>query len=153
MPKSTTIEVINIGDELLVGIRENAHLTYLGDWLARYGRPIRRARIISDEVDEIKRAFTEAWRDSDIVITTGGLGPTTDDLTRESIAEALGYRGRCRLNCRRIAIAFHFPNDARSARCLSLPRDQILTAQRSFRGKQDVLPATNIQFSHVRPRQ
>lgn len=90
MPKSTTIEVINIGDELLVGIRENAHLTYLGDWLARYGRPIRRARIISDEVDEIKRAFTEAWRDSDIVITTGGLGPTTDDLTRESIAEALG---------------------------------------------------------------
>lgn len=90
MSNPSTIEVINIGDELLVGIRENSHLTYLGEWLARYGRPIQRARIISDEVDEIKRAFAEAWRDSDIVITTGGLGPTKDDLTRESIAEALG---------------------------------------------------------------
>lgn len=90
MSQHTKIEVINIGDELLVGIRENAHLTYLGEWFARYGQPIRRARIISDQVDEIKAAFAAAWCDSDLIITTGGLGPTTDDLTRESIAEALG---------------------------------------------------------------
>ena len=90
MSQFTKIEVINIGDELLVGIRENAHLSYLGECFARCGQPIRRARVISDQVDEIKAAFAAAWRDSDLIITTGGLGPTTDDLTRESIADALG---------------------------------------------------------------
>ncbi len=90
MPKPISVEVINFGDELLVGIRENSHLKYLGEQLSRYGVPIRRARIITDEIDEIKMAFTDAWAHSDLVITTGGLGPTADDLTRESIAQALG---------------------------------------------------------------
>ncbi|MGJ8638922.1 MAG: CinA family nicotinamide mononucleotide deamidase-related protein [Opitutaceae bacterium] len=90
MPQPTKVEVINFGDELLVGIRDNAHLTYLGEQLARYGLPIHRARIITDDLEEIKKAFTDAWAHSDLVITTGGLGPTTDDMTRESIAEALG---------------------------------------------------------------
>jgi nicotinamide-nucleotide amidase len=90
MPQTPQVEVINFGDELLVGIRENAHLTYLGEQLARYGLPIQRARIITDDLDEIKKAFADAWEHSDVVITTGGLGPTADDMTRESIAEALG---------------------------------------------------------------
>ncbi|MGB0408574.1 MAG: competence/damage-inducible protein A [Opitutales bacterium] len=84
------VEVINFGDELLVGIRENTHLTYLGEQLARYGLPIQRNRVITDEPAEIKRAFLDAWEHSDIIITTGGLGPTADDLTRENVAEALG---------------------------------------------------------------
>lgn len=84
------VEVINFGDELLVGIRENTHLTYLGEQLARYGLPIQRSRVITDEPAEIKRAFLDAWEHSDIIITTGGLGPTADDLTRENVAEALG---------------------------------------------------------------
>ncbi|MGJ8649252.1 MAG: CinA family nicotinamide mononucleotide deamidase-related protein [Opitutaceae bacterium] len=90
MPQPALVEVINFGDELLVGIRENAHLTYLGEQLARFGLPIHRARIITDNVSEIKKAFSDAWEHSDVVITTGGLGPTADDMTRESIAEALG---------------------------------------------------------------
>lgn len=89
MSQPIKVEVINFGDELLVGIRENAHLTYLGVQLARYGLPIHRARIITDDLDEIKKAFQDAWTHSDVVITTGGLGPTADDMTRESIAEAL----------------------------------------------------------------
>lgn len=90
MSKPLSVEVINFGDELLVGIRENAHLTYLGEQLARYGLPIRRARIITDDINEIADAFRIAWQHSDIVVTTGGLGPTADDLTRETIAGALG---------------------------------------------------------------
>lgn len=90
MSESLSIEVISLGDELLVGIRENSHLTYMGEQLARFGVPIRRARIVGDDVDEIKYAFREAWERSDLVITTGGLGPTADDLTRETIAKALG---------------------------------------------------------------
>ncbi|MBT62500.1 MAG: damage-inducible protein CinA [Puniceicoccaceae bacterium] len=92
MSKMPIVEVINFGDELLVGIRENSHLTYLGAQLARYGLPIHRSRVITDEPTEIKRAFLDAWAHSDIVITTGGLGPTADDMTRENIAEALGAK-------------------------------------------------------------
>lgn len=90
MSKTVKVEVINIGDELLVGIRGNAHLTYLGDQLSRHGAMIQRASVITDEVGEIQSAFREAWARSDLLITTGGLGPTADDRTRESIAEALG---------------------------------------------------------------
>lgn len=90
MSKPSTVEVINFGDELLVGIRENSHLTYIGGQFSRYGLPISRSRVITDEPSEIKRAFSDAWEHSDIVITTGGLGPTADDMTRENIAEALG---------------------------------------------------------------
>jgi len=90
MSKTPIVEVINFGDELLVGIRENSHLTYLGGQLARYGLPLRRSRVITDEASEIRRAFLDAWAHSDIVITTGGLGPTSDDMTRENIAGALG---------------------------------------------------------------
>ncbi len=89
MFKTPIVEVINFGDELLVGIRENSHLTYLGAQLARFGLPIHRNRVITDEAAEIKRAFLDAWANSDIVITTGGLGPTADDMTRENIASAL----------------------------------------------------------------
>lgn len=84
-----SVEVINFGDELLVGIRENAHLTYLGDQLARQGISITRSRVVMDDFSEIQRGFQEAWDQSDLVITTGGLGPTADDLTRETIARAL----------------------------------------------------------------
>lgn len=90
MSSSLSVEVINFGDELLVGIRENAHLMYLGDQLSHYGVSIRRARVITDSVEEIRAAFAEAWSRSDVVITTGGLGPTSDDLTRETVAAALG---------------------------------------------------------------
>ena len=90
MSKSHLVEVINFGDELLVGIRENAHLTYLGSQLARYGISITRSRVLMDDFSEIQCGFKEAWDRSDLVITTGGLGPTADDLTRETIAQALG---------------------------------------------------------------
>ncbi|KAF0093149.1 MAG: competence/damage-inducible protein CinA [Puniceicoccaceae bacterium 5H] len=84
------LEIIFLGDELLLGIRSNGHLVFLGDQLTRHGLPIRRTQEIRDEESEIRTAFLSAWERSDILITTGGLGPTTDDLTRETIADALG---------------------------------------------------------------
>jgi nicotinamide-nucleotide amidase len=90
MSKPVSVEVINFGDELLVGIRENTHLTYLGGQLAHHGVSIARSRVVMDDVDEIQRGFMQAWECSDLVITTGGLGPTADDLTRETIAQVLG---------------------------------------------------------------
>lgn len=90
MSKKTTLEVINLGDELLIGIRENSHLAFLGDQLTRHGLEIQSNLVIRDQADDIRRYFADSWGRSDIVITTGGLGPTADDLTRETIAEVLG---------------------------------------------------------------
>jgi nicotinamide-nucleotide amidase len=90
MSSTIRVETITLGDELLLGIRENSHLTYLGTQLAHHGIEPAANLVIRDNPDDIKDFFSEAWKRSDLVITTGGLGPTTDDLTRESIAEALG---------------------------------------------------------------
>ena len=84
------IEIINLGDELLLGLRDNSHLTYLTKKLCALGLPVARNLVIRDAPSEIKDCFTEVWERSDIVITTGGLGPTCDDNTREAIAACLG---------------------------------------------------------------
>ncbi len=83
------LEIINLGDELLIGIRENGHLAYLGDQLTRFGLEVQRNLVIRDNPEDIKRFFKDSWDQNDIVITTGGLGPTSDDLTRETIASLL----------------------------------------------------------------
>ncbi len=90
MSSTIRVETITLGDELLLGIRENTHLTYLGSQLAHHGIEPTANFVIRDKAEDIKLFFSDSWRRSDLVVTTGGLGPTTDDLTRESIAEALG---------------------------------------------------------------
>jgi len=84
------IEIIHIGDELLLGIRENTHLSYLGKQFSKYGVQLNAAHVIADTSEEISECFNDAWSRADLVITTGGLGPTADDLTKEAIAECLG---------------------------------------------------------------
>lgn len=92
MSKRKRLELLTIGDELLLGIRENGHLAYLGEIFARYGLPLSRNEVVCDDAESIGSAFSLAWERADIVITTGGLGPTSDDNTRESIAAVLGRR-------------------------------------------------------------
>ena len=90
MSSTIRVETITLGDELLLGIRENSHLTYLGSQFAHHGIEPSVNLVIRDNPDDIKTFFTDSWKRADLVITTGGLGPTTDDLTRETIAECLG---------------------------------------------------------------
>lgn len=90
MKAAPIIDLITIGDELLLGLTRNGHLTYLGEQLAFRGAAPNRNIVCRDEAGEIRRNFDRAWRESDIVITTGGLGPTSDDRTRDVIAEVLG---------------------------------------------------------------
>ncbi|MGA2051679.1 MAG: competence/damage-inducible protein A [Opitutales bacterium] len=84
------VDLLTSGDELLLGIRDNGHLQHLGAELARHGLPLNRNLVVRDEPAEIEAAFREAWQGADIVITTGGLGPTSDDNTREAVAKVLG---------------------------------------------------------------
>lgn len=89
MSETVRVETITLGDELLLGIRENAHLTYLGTQFAHHGIEPAANLVIRDQPEDIKLFFKDSWSRSDLVITTGGLGPTSDDLTRETIAEVL----------------------------------------------------------------
>ena len=84
--------VINVGDELLDGIRENGHLLWLGEQLARRGLPITRSIVVRDNAKEIAREVGEAWGAYDLIVTTGGIGPTSDDHVRAAVASALGLK-------------------------------------------------------------
>ncbi|MDD2229004.1 MAG: CinA family nicotinamide mononucleotide deamidase-related protein [Candidatus Cloacimonetes bacterium] len=79
--------IISIGNELLLGKTINTNMAYLGVELANLGIPVDYSIIIKDDPIAIKTALKKAWKYSDVVITTGGLGPTEDDLSKAAIAE------------------------------------------------------------------
>ena len=83
-------ELLSIGSELLLGETIDTNAGFLGRELAGLGIPMRHARMLPDDRATIRAAFAEARARSAVVIATGGLGPTHDDLTREGLADALG---------------------------------------------------------------
>jgi len=87
---SKRYELLTLGDELLLGLTANGHLTYIGAQLGRRGVLLQRNVTITDEADAIAAQFRESWARADVIITTGGLGPTCDDRTREVVAAVLG---------------------------------------------------------------
>lgn len=89
-PAAARYELITLGDELLLGLTANGHLTFIGAALGRRGVILGRNVTITDEADAIEAQFRESWARSDVIITTGGLGPTCDDRTREVVARVLG---------------------------------------------------------------
>jgi nicotinamide-nucleotide amidase len=86
------IEIVNTGSELMLGRVLNTHQQWLCRRLADLGRVVTRQVAVADTADEIRQAVREALCRADLVITTGGLGPTSDDLTRELIAGMLGKK-------------------------------------------------------------
>lgn len=83
------VEVVNTGTELLLGKVVNTHAGYFGQELFKLGLRIQRQTTIPDG-DEIRTVLAEAFPRTDIILITGGLGPTSDDITREVVAEMLG---------------------------------------------------------------
>ena len=82
------IEVINTGSELLLGRVVNTHLAFIGDSLFKLGLRVQRQISIPDG-DEIRHAIEESLDRTDVIIVTGGLGPTTDDITCDIVASLL----------------------------------------------------------------
>ncbi len=83
------VDLINTGTELLLGRTINTHLSYLGEKLFSVGLRIQRQTCIPDG-DDIGHVLEERFPRADILIVTGGLGPTSDDITRELTASLLG---------------------------------------------------------------
>jgi len=88
------IELINTGSELMLGRVLNTHQQWICRRLADHGYVVTRQVSVADAGRDIQQAVREALSGADLVITTGGLGPTSDDLTRDGIAELLGKKLR-----------------------------------------------------------
>ena len=85
-------EILSIGTEILMGETVDTNSSYLASQLPGLGIELRWITQVGDDPGRLREAVCRAWRRSDVTITSGGLGPTTDDLTRETISEVLGER-------------------------------------------------------------
>jgi len=83
-------EILSVGTELLMGQIANTDAQYISRRLSELGISIHRQVTVGDNPARVKEAIGEALSRADIVITTGGLGPTEDDLTKEMVAEYFG---------------------------------------------------------------
>ncbi len=92
----TTAEIIAVGSELLLGGRVDTNSLFLSESLAEHGIEVRFKSVVGDDVEDIGAAVTNAARRVKLVLMTGGLGPTVDDVTREAVAQVTGYPLRLR---------------------------------------------------------
>jgi len=83
-------EILSVGTELLLGGIVNTDAQYLSEKLAGLGIPVYYQTVVGDNAVRLRRALKSAFERADIVITTGGLGPTGDDITKEAAAEFFG---------------------------------------------------------------
>ena len=85
-----TVEILAVGTELLLGEIVNTDAAAVAAELARLGYASYRQTVVGDNPDRIREAIREALCRSDLLITTGGLGPTCDDVTKDAVAEFFG---------------------------------------------------------------
>src|SRR5678815_2077794 len=90
--KGLEIEIINTGSELMLGYVLNTHQQWLCRQLSQRGYVVRRQMAVDDSGPAIQNAVREASTRGGVVIVTGGLGPTSDDRTRDLIAQLFGKR-------------------------------------------------------------
>ena len=89
IPASSPVEVVTIGDELLLGYTIDTNGAYLSRKLAEIGVPVSRRTSVGDSLFSIEEAVGHALARSNGVITTGGLGPTSDDMSKGRGRETL----------------------------------------------------------------
>lgn len=85
----TSAAILTIGDELLAGQIDDTNGSWLAEQLTERGVDVQQLRTVADDLDAIERAVSELARRYTIVVTTGGLGSTPDDMTARAVAEAL----------------------------------------------------------------
>jgi nicotinamide-nucleotide amidase len=84
--------IINIGDELLIGQVANFNASWMAEQLNKMGVEVLRINVISDKEQEIMYALEDAEKIADLIILTGGLGPTNDDITKETLCKYFNTR-------------------------------------------------------------
>ena len=83
----TSVEIINIGDEILIGQIINSNAAWMAEQLNLNGFSVVHMTTISDTSEAIGEALNQAAVRADIILLTGGLGPTKDDITKQTLAD------------------------------------------------------------------
>ena len=89
-PETVTAAVLIIGDEILSGRTADVNLNAIAKMLTQHGVDLKEARVVGDEAADIVEAINALRTRYDYLITTGGIGPTHDDITADCVAEAFG---------------------------------------------------------------
>jgi molybdenum cofactor synthesis domain-containing protein len=111
VPQTVTACVLIIGNEILSGRIQDANLAFLAKGLNEAGIRLREARVIADVPAAIVAAVNEVRGKFDYVFTTGGIGPTHDDITAQSIADAFGVKLILHPDAKRL-LEGHYPTGA-----------------------------------------
>lgn len=90
MPDIVTAAVLVIGDEILSGRTKDKNIGYIADYLTAIGIDLKEVRVVSDDASAIIEALNSLRAKYAYVFTTGGIGPTHDDITADCVAKALG---------------------------------------------------------------
>jgi molybdenum cofactor synthesis domain-containing protein len=127
-PKTVTACLIIIGNEILSGRTRDANLQYLGENLNALGIRLMEGRVIPDVEATIIANVNDARARFDYVFTTGGIGPTHDDITSACIAKAFGRRLIRHPDAEKLLLAHYKPEDVTEARMkmADVPEDSIL---------------------------
>ena len=119
-------EIVSIGTEILMGEIVDTNSAHLASELAKLGIDLRWVSKVGDDPDRLFEVVHRAWGRSDVTLTTGGLGPTSDDLTRETVSRVLGEE-------------------------MTVNEDLLEHLKGLFAGRSTPMPATNIKQATLTP--
>ena len=132
--KNVFAEVITIGDELLYGQTVDTNTQWMGQELNRIGVKIIRKTSIGDRKEDIISALNEAHTRADIILITGGLGPTKDDITKKTLAEyfdtPITMRPQALADLKTLFVERNFPLTALNEQQATLPEKCMMVPNR-----------------------
>ena len=114
--KIVTAAILIIGNEILSGRTQDANLAYIAKGLNEVGVTLREARVIPDVETTIVATVNELRRQYDYLFTTGGIGPTHDDITSECVAKAFGVKWVVHPEAHKHFLNFYAPSELNEAR-------------------------------------
>jgi len=114
--RPVTASLVVIGNEILSGRTQDKNIAYLGEWLGKEGIRLAEVRVIPDVLQTIADTVNDLRQRFDYVFTTGGIGPTHDDITSESVAAAFGLPHGENPEARAILEAHYGPEHLNEAR-------------------------------------
>ncbi|WP_375456097.1 competence/damage-inducible protein A [uncultured Methylobacterium sp.] len=115
-PNAITASILVIGDEILSGRTKDKNIGTIADYLTAVGIDLREVRIVPDEPDAIVAAVNALRATHTFLFTTGGIGPTHDDITADCVAKAFGVGIDVDPRARAMLLERHKPEDLNAAR-------------------------------------
>lgn len=143
-----TAAMLVIGDEILSGRTRDANMHYLAGELTKHGVDLKEVRVVSDDAPAIVAAVQTLAAGYDHVFTSGGIGPTHDDITADCIAEAFGRHIDVRDDARAL-LAEHYANTGRELNAARLRMARIPDGAALIDNPVSIAPGFTLENVHV----